>query len=110
MPGCYELSRNDKGQYTFVLKAANGQVILRSKQYEAKASAMNGIASVQKNAPQDERFELKTASDGRPFFNLRAANHQVIGTSQMYASEASRAIGIESVKTNGPTDDVRELA
>jgi uncharacterized protein len=108
MAGWYELTKNDKGQYSFVLKAANAQVVLRSEQYESKGSANNGIASVQKNAPLAERYELKTASDGRFYFNLKAGNAQVIGTSQMYASEATRATGIESVKTNGPTTDVRE--
>lgn len=108
MAGWYEISENDKGQFSFVLKAGNAQVILRSEQYESKASAHNGIASVQKNATSDDRFDLKTASDGRPYFNLRAANHQVIGTSQMYASEASRATGVASVKSNGASTDVRE--
>jgi uncharacterized protein len=108
MAGWYELSKNDKGQNSFVLKAGNAQVILRSEQYESKAAAQNGIASVQKNSPMDERFDLKTSSDNRPYFNLRAGNNQVIGTSQMYSSEAARATGIESVKTNGPSTDVRE--
>jgi uncharacterized protein len=109
MPGWYEINKNDKGQYSFVLKAANAQVILRSEQYEAKASATNGVASVQKNAALDARYELKTASDGRFFFNLKATNGQVVGTSQMYASESTRATGIASVKTNGGSTDVREV-
>jgi uncharacterized protein len=109
MAGWFELAKNDTGRYSFVLKAANAQVVLRSEQYESRAAAMNGIASVQKNSPSDERFELKTASDGRWYFNLRAGNNQVIGTSQMYASEANRQTGIDSVKVNGPSTDVREF-
>lgn len=108
MPGWFEVSKNDRGQFSFVLKAANAQIVLRSEQYESKASASNGIASVQKNSPDDGRYELKTASDGRFYFNLKASNGQVIGTSQMYATEATRATGVESVKTNGPTTDVRD--
>lgn len=108
MAGSYELSRNSKGQFSFVLKAGNGEVILRSEQYESKASALNGIVSVQTNSALDERFERKEASDGRPFFNLKAGNHQIIGTSQMYASVASRDNGINSVKTNGPSDNVKD--
>ncbi|MCM3564680.1 YegP family protein [Hydrogenophaga intermedia] len=108
MSGWYEISKNDKGQHSFVLKAANAQVILRSEQYDARASAQNGVASVQKNAPLPERYELKTASDGRFYFNLKASNGQVIGTSQMYTSEASRQNGIDSVKTNGPSAEVRD--
>lgn len=108
MAGKFELSKNDKGQFTFVLKAANGEVILRSEQYETKASAENGIASVQKNSPADERYERKDATNGKFFFNLRAANHQVIGTSQMYATAASRDAGIESVKKNGPSTTIAD--
>jgi uncharacterized protein YegP (UPF0339 family) len=107
MPGWYELSTNDKGQHSFVLKAGNSEVILRSEQYESLASAKNGIESVQKNSGVDGRYDRKTASDGRFYFNLKAGNHQVIGTSQMYKSEAARDAGIDSVKTNGSTATVK---
>jgi len=110
MPGSYELHKNDKGQYGFSLKADNGQVILRSELYETKAAASNGIASVQKNCADDARYERLQASDGRPYFNLKAVNHQVIGTSQMYADAANRDAGIASVKTHGPTTTVKDLS
>ncbi len=109
MSGWYELSSNDKGQYSFVLKAGNAETILRSEQYESKASAENGIASVQKNSPSEERFDRKDASDGRFYFNLKAANHQIIGTSQMYKATAGRDNGIASVQTNGPTTTVKNV-
>jgi len=109
MTGWFEIAKNDKGQFSFVLKAANSQVILRSQQYAAKASAQGGIASVQANCALDERYELATASDGRFYFNLKAANSQVVGTSQMYADEGGRKTGIESVKANGASTDVREV-
>ncbi|MBX9989632.1 MAG: YegP family protein [Phreatobacter oligotrophus] len=35
-------------------------------------------------------------------FNLKATNGQVIGSSEVYSSEASRDAGIESVKKNAP--------
>lgn len=108
MAGWYEISQSDNGQFSFVLKAANSQVVLRSQQYASKDTARTGIASVQENSPQDARYELGTASDGRVYFNLKAANHQVIGTSQMYTSEAHRSVGMASVKENGSTVDVRD--
>jgi uncharacterized protein len=108
MAGSYELTKNEKGQYSFALKAGNAEVILRSEQYDTKPAAQNGIASVQKNCALDERYDRKTATDGRPFFNLKAANHQVIGTSQMYASAAARDNGIVSVKTNGTTETIKD--
>jgi uncharacterized protein len=107
MAGWYEVTSNDKGQVSFVLKAGNAEVILRSEQYESKGSAEKGMASVQANSPLEERYERKDASDGRTYFTLKAANHQVIGTSQMYKSVASRDAGIESVKTNGPSTTIK---
>lgn len=108
MTGWFELKKNEGDQFSFVLKAANAQVVLRSEMYEAKSSAQNGIASVQRNSQQAGRFELKTASDGRPYFNLKSGNGQVVGTSQMYASEAARQAGLSSVMANGATTDIRE--
>lgn len=108
MAGWFELSQASDGQFRFVLKAGNAETILTSELYKAKASAQNGIASVQTNSGQDERYEKKTASNGKFYFNLKAANSQVIGTSQMYASEASRDNGIASVKTNGSSTEVKD--
>lgn len=109
MSGWFELSKSSDGQYRFVLKAGNGEIILTSELYTVKASAENGIASVQTNSPDESRYERKTASNGKAFFTLKAANHQVIGTSQMYASEANRDAGIKSVQANGPTKTVKDL-
>ena len=83
-------------------------VVLRSEQYESKSGAENGMASVRANCGMDDKFEKKVASNGKFFFNLKAANHQVIGSSQMYVSEETRAIGIASVKTNGGAEKVKD--
>lgn len=109
MAGWYELGSNDKGQFSFVLKAGNGEVVLRSEQYATKASAENGIKSVQTNCGDDARYDRKDASDGRCYFNLKAGNHQVIGTSQMYKAAPGRDAGIESVKTNGASTTVKAV-
>ena len=109
MSGWFELTTNDKGHFHFVLKAGNAETILSSETYQAKASALNGIESVQANCALDERYERKVASNGKPFFNLKASNGQVIGTSQMYASDANRETGIASVKTNGASKTVKEV-
>jgi uncharacterized protein YegP (UPF0339 family) len=107
--GWFELSWNEKRQYSFVLKAGNGEVLLRSEQYVTQAAAENGIKSVQSNCGNDARYDRKDASDGRCYFNLKAGNHQVIGTSQMYKAAAGRDNGVESVKTNGVTTTVKAV-
>ena len=108
MSGWFELSKSSDGQFRFVLKAGNAETILTSELYTTKSAAENGIASVRSNSPLEERYEKKTASNGKFYFNLKAGNHQVIGSSQMYASEQSRDKGIASVKTNGPIQTVKD--
>ncbi len=106
MAAQFEISKRSNGEFQFVLKAGNGQVILTSEGYAAKASCTNGIESVRKNSQDDARFDRKTASNGKHFFNLTAGNGQVIGTSQMYADASGRDNGIDSVAKNAPTATV----
>ena len=47
----FEVYTDKAGEYRFRLKATNGQVIAVSEGYKAKASCVNGIESVKKNAP-----------------------------------------------------------
>lgn len=107
MSGWYVLKRSGE-QFMFNLKAGNGEVVLTSERYAAKEGARNGIASVQTNSPRDERYERKTSTSGQPYFVLKAANGEIIGRSEMYSSTSAMENGIESVKRNGPTTDVRE--
>lgn len=102
MAGKFELNKSKNDKFFFSLLAGNGQKILGSEMYEAKASALNGIESVKKNASQDGRYDRLTGKDGSPYFTLKATNGQVIGNSQMYASTAARDAGIESCKNNAP--------
>ena len=108
MAGWYELSKSSDGQFKFALKAGNHETILTSELYKTKAAAENGIESVQKNCGEASRYEKKVAANGKHHFNLKAANHQIIGSSQMYASEAACDNGIESVKTNGKSTTVKD--
>ena len=96
-------------EYRFRLKAKNGQNILASEGYTSKASCQNGIQSVKVNAPIDSRYDRKTASNGQFYFNLKAGNGEIIGTSEMYTTEAARENGIASVKTNAPIAPVEDL-
>ena len=50
MAGKFIISKDKKGEFRFVLKAGNGEIIAMSEGYAAKASALNGIESVRKNA------------------------------------------------------------
>jgi hypothetical protein len=109
MSGKFEIFKDRAGEFRFRLKASNGQIILASEGYTSRVGCDNGIESVRTNSPYDIRYERKQSLSGKPMFNLRAANGQVIGTSELYESEAARDNGIESVKKNAPTASVVDL-
>ncbi|RRD62088.1 YegP family protein [Tannerella forsythia] len=100
--GKFVISTRKNGEFQFNLKATNGQVILSSEGYTTKAACMNGVESVKKNAQMESRFEKNVAKNGKFYFNLKASNGQVIGSSQMYESETSCDNGIKSVQKNAP--------
>lgn len=106
--GKFVIKTGKDKQYYFNLKAENGQVILSSEGYTTRASCDNGIESVKTNAPNDSRYDRLTSSNSKHYFNLKAANGQVIGRSEMYESAAGRDKGIESVKSNAPSASVSE--
>ena len=58
MAGKFELYKDAKGKFRFRLKAGNGDIIAVGEAYETKANANNGIASVQKNAPDATVLDL----------------------------------------------------
>ncbi|WP_286710419.1 MULTISPECIES: YegP family protein [Sphingobacterium] len=108
--GKFEVKTRKNGEFQFNLKAGNGQVILSSEGYTTKANCLNGVESVKKNAQDDNKFDRKTATNGKYYFNLKATNGQIIGRSEMYESASGMENGIESVKKNAPDATVEEIA
>lgn len=106
--GKFVITTRKNGEFQFNLKASNGQVILSSEGYTTKNACLNGVESVRKNSQDPAKFEVKVAKNGKPFFNLKATNGQVIGASQMYASEVTLKKGIASVAANAPEAPVVE--
>ena len=106
--GKFVIKTATNSQYYFSLKADNGQKILGSEGYTTKAGCNAGIDSVKANATTDGRYDRKTSTNGKFYFNLKAANGQIIGTSEMYDSASGRDNGIESVKSNAPGASVTE--
>jgi uncharacterized protein YegP (UPF0339 family) len=50
------------------------------------------------------KFEAKLSSSGQYMFNLKAANGEVILTSELYREKSTAEHGIESTKTNAAQD------
>ncbi|MDH4056558.1 MAG: YegP family protein [Gammaproteobacteria bacterium] len=108
MAGKFECYKDKAGEFRFRLKAGNGETILSSEGYSSKSGCESGIASVKKNSSNPDRFEKTETAGGKFRFNLKASNGQVIGTSQNYASAATRDSGIKSVANSAPDAKVVE--
>jgi len=50
----FQVYEDKAGEFRFRLTARNGEIIATSEGYKAKASCLNGIESVRKNAPEAE--------------------------------------------------------
>lgn len=109
MAGYFELKKSKNGQFFFNLVASNKQVVLTSEKYKTKAAAENGMTSVKKNARVDSRFERLNSTSKKPYFVLKAANGEVVGRSQMYASSSSRSRGIKAIARNASGAKVQDL-
>ncbi|WP_036860019.1 YegP family protein [Porticoccus hydrocarbonoclasticus] len=100
--GKFEIYKDKAGEFRFRLKASNGENIGASEGYKAKSGAENGIESVRKNSSTKESYDVFEGNNGKWYFNLKAANHQVILSSQGYSSKQGAEGGCDSVARNAP--------
>lgn len=104
----FELRKSETGQFSFSFVNEEGKTLLKSEQYSSKAAVQNGIESVRKNSVDDGRYELEKSSNDRFYFNLKAANGQIIGTSPMWGEEAVRNAAVAQLKKDAEKADVVE--
>lgn len=95
--GKFHIKPDARGEHRFNLVAPNGEVVLSSEGYAMHSSCMKGIESVRRHAPDMANYERTISASGRYHFNLKAANGQVVGTSQMYVSSEAMEKGIAAV-------------
>lgn len=108
MNGKYLLHPAGDAQFHWDLKSGNAETILSSQMYAAKSGAQTGIESCRTNSGDEARYTRMTSKDARPYFVLKAANGEVIGTSQMYSSDATRDQGIAACRESGPSAVVQD--
>lgn len=94
----FETFQSVDGHYRFNLVAGNGQNVLRSQGYTRLASAENGVSSILENGNDKRNFDVRQATNGDWYFNLKAANGQTIGTSELYASKSNAERGAVTVR------------
>jgi uncharacterized protein len=109
MAAKFELKRTANGQVLANLRAGNGEVILTSETYVAKAAAKDSIAAVRVHAPTDARYARRNATNGQHYFVLAALNGRVLGTSEKYSSAHAMEDRIDAVKREAPDAPLVDL-
>ncbi|MDQ6901891.1 MAG: YegP family protein [Bacteroidota bacterium] len=104
----FETFLGKNNEHYFRLINDKGEILLSSEGYIQKDGLLNGIASVKKNIVVPELYELKTAANGKHFFNLKAKNGQVISKSAMWDSKELLDTYMQTMKTEVPAADVIE--
>ena len=115
MAGKFIITTTKNGEFTFNLKAGNGEIILTaSETYTSMSACENGINSVKKNAlaavedqtreesVSNPKYELYQDKAGEFRLRMKAANGQNIGKSEGYKAKASAKKGIASIGKNAP--------
>ena len=115
MAGKFIISTAKSGEYTFNLKASNGEIILTATDlYKTVEDCEKGIEAVKKialSAVEDQtrsesvalpKFELYQDKSGQFRFRLKAADGDILGKSESYKAKASAKKGIASIGKNAP--------
>jgi uncharacterized protein len=95
-PAKFEIFKGLDGKYYFNAKAGNGEIVLQSQGYSTRASATNGVTSVQSNGASAARYTVLEAADGRFYFNLKATNGQIIARGQLYSTRSNAQRGVDT--------------
>lgn len=102
----FVISKTTDGQFQFVLRATNNEPILTSERYTARHNAVSGVEAARLSSAHADRFEERESSRYEPYFVLKGGNREILGTSEMYSSEAKRDQGIDAVRRHAPGAEV----
>lgn len=110
MSARFELKATASGGARFTYQDSGGRVVLTSQGYRTPGAARDGIESIRANAMVDDRYERLMARSGHPYFNLKAANGQIIGTSVLFGSPQERHDAIEAMQQEAADAPVHDAA
>lgn len=105
----FEIYKDKAGQYRFRLKDDDGRNILKSEGYLSQTGCKNGIDSVRMNADTDRRYLRLVSKNGESYFNLKASNGKIIGTSERYQNRQDMENNIHSLMNSAVKASVADL-
>ena len=93
----FDVFQGPSGKWFFNLTGGNGETMASSEAYSSRTGALGGMLSVLDNGADHTRYQLLQATNGQFYFNLLAANGQVIATSETYTKKTSAKSAMFSV-------------
>jgi len=107
----FEQRESADGQFYFVLKADNAEIIGTSETYVSKSNAARGAETVRQivvkilraeaAATGGAHFDIFVGADDQYYFHLQAANGEIVLQSEGYVSEQGARTGVASVRNHG---------
>lgn len=91
-----EIKKEKENEYVFTLKAESGTILLNSIPFSNKNKVREVLSSLHYSTKKV--FERKTNHTGEFLFNVKNNNGQLIGSSQLYSSEAGMENGIKNLQ------------
>lgn len=102
----FEVFQGADRQYYASLFAGNGAHVLRTEGYRSEAAALNAAFLIKERGVAPAAYQVLPAADGGFYLNLRAANHAVLATSEVYDSESNAVRARDSLMALLPTIDL----
>ena len=92
------IKKNTDNTYQFDLKTTAGQTLLKSSLFPSESEVKNVVAKLPPLSMRQTSFERKTNHNGMFHFHLKDTNGVVLGSSQLYRSEAGMENGIKNLR------------
>ena len=92
------LTQTVTGQYSFSLRARDGQLLLTSPFYPDKVTALGRIESTRMFARGDSNYEVRHAGGGQYYFELKNNHRELLGRSTVYSDLRTVQEGIDKLK------------
>lgn len=92
----FELWKGADGQFRFHMMDETANVLISSQGYVSRLGALNGLVSVLDNGAYRALYVVKNAPEGGVYFDLLAANRNVIATSETFATAEEAEVEIEA--------------
>jgi len=109
----FVIHKQGEEHYDVLLLTNKDHIILRGRDCSNLPECKYLIDSIQSNATDYSKYELKTANDGKYYFNVKGSDGDEIARSEIFEDTAERYAGIGLVRRTIPyaivEDQVFEL-